>query len=120
MNNNPKFDDIRPYYESEIPAAMQRIAHSEVFPVLASFIYPDDDLESVKERITSFKTVREFQHDTMFKVNEQIIKRSISEFSCSKTSISLQNSSESTVSSPSIIFIYFPLASLIPTFIVEP
>lgn len=83
MNNNPKFDDIRPYYEAEIPAAMQRIAQSEVFPVLASFIYPNEDLALVKERITSFKTVREFQHDTMFKVNEQIIKRSISDFSCS-------------------------------------
>ena len=83
MKNNPKFDDIRPYYESEIPAAMLRIAQNEVFPVLASFIYPDEDLEAVKERISSFKTVREFQHDTMFKVNEQIIKRSISDFSCS-------------------------------------
>ena len=41
MNKNPKFDDIRPYYEEEIPAAMQRIAHSDAFPLLASFVFPD-------------------------------------------------------------------------------
>ena len=80
---NPKFDDIRPYYEEEIPAAMQRIADSEVFPLLASYVYPDEPLDQVRERIRSFKTIREFQHDTMWHVNEQVIARSITEFTCS-------------------------------------
>ena len=39
--NETKFDDIRPYNQDEIPAAMQRIAKCEVFPLLASFVYPD-------------------------------------------------------------------------------
>lgn len=80
MNN--KFDDIRPYYEEEIPAAMQRIANSDVFPLLASFVYPNESLEAVREKICSFKTVREFQHDTMRRVNEQVIIRSTTGFSC--------------------------------------
>ena len=79
MTNN-KFDDIRPYNEEEFPSAMQRIAHSEAFPLLASFVYPKASLESVRERICSFKTIREFQHDTMWNVNEQIIARSTTEF----------------------------------------
>ena len=29
------FDDIRPYYEEEIPAAMQRLTDSDAFPLLA-------------------------------------------------------------------------------------
>ena len=37
---NPKFDDMRPYYDEEIPAAMQRIADSTSFPLLASYVYP--------------------------------------------------------------------------------
>ena len=82
MRKNPKFDDIRPYYEDEIPAAMQRIAHCEAFPLLASFVCPDESVESVRQRVAAFKTTREFQHDTMRKANEQIIKRSISEFTC--------------------------------------
>jgi len=83
MIKDPRFDDIRPYYEEEIPAAMQNIADSDVFPLLASFVYPSEPLEEVRKRIRSFKTVREFQHDTMRRVNEQIIARSISEFTVS-------------------------------------
>lgn len=83
MEKNPKFDDIRPYYEDEIPAAMQRIANSDVFPLLASFVYPGESIEAIRERIMSFKTVREFQHDTMSRVNEQIIKRSTTGFTVS-------------------------------------
>lgn len=78
-----KFDDIRPYRDNEIPAAMRRIAHADAFPLIASFVYPDLTLQQVRERIESFKTIREFQHDTMYKVNEQIIARSIAEFTCS-------------------------------------
>ena len=80
MIREPKFDDIRPYYEEEIPAAMQRIADSDVFPLLASFVYPSGSLDDVRKRICSFRTIREFQHDTMRRVNEQVIARSISEF----------------------------------------
>lgn len=83
MIRDSRFDDIRPYYEEEIPAAMQRIADSDVFPLLASFVYPTEKLEDVRNRIRSFKTVREFQHETMRRVNEQIIARSISDFSVS-------------------------------------
>jgi len=77
-----KFDDIRPYYDEEIPAAMKRIAHSDVFPLLASFVYPDEPLESVRKRVEAFQTTREFQHDTMYKVNEQVILRSTNGFTC--------------------------------------
>ena len=83
MEKNPKFDDIRPYYEDEIPAAMKRIASSDVFPLLANFVYPNEPLEAVRERVGNFKTVKEFQHDTMRRVNEQIIARSTTGFSCS-------------------------------------
>ncbi len=80
---NPQFEDVRPYYEEEIPQAMQRIASSEAFPLLASFVYPELSIEEARAKISSFKTVYEFQTDTMRKVNEQIIKRSITDFSCS-------------------------------------
>lgn len=83
INKKSEFDDIRPYYEEEIPDAMQRIADCEAFPLLASFVYPEMTVEEVRKKIRSFKTTREFQHDTMYRVNEQIIKRSITEFSCS-------------------------------------
>lgn len=33
-----QFDDIRPYNDNEIPAAMQRISNSASFPLLASYV----------------------------------------------------------------------------------
>ena len=83
MMKNPKFDDIRPYYEDEIPAAMKRIAQCDVFPLLASYVFPNEPLEDVRKRVSSYASTKEFQEDTMCKVNEQIIARSISDFSCS-------------------------------------
>ena len=52
-----KFDDIRPYDEKEFLAAMERIATSDVFPLLASFVYPTEPLEDVRQRVRAFKTV---------------------------------------------------------------
>lgn len=71
------FDDIRPYWDEEIPAAMQRIVASDAFPLLASWIFPNRDLDDVKQMVLSFKTIREFQMKVMIPVNEQVIKRSI-------------------------------------------
>ncbi len=77
------FDDIRPYNADEIPEAMQRIAYSSSFPILAAYVYPDEALDQVRKRIAAYKTVREFQTETMCMVNERVIKNSITDFSCS-------------------------------------
>ena len=77
------FDDIRPYYESEIPAAMQRIADSPYFPILAAYVYPDEPLEAVRRRIASYRTVRDFQTETMSMVNKRVIERCLSRHLCS-------------------------------------
>ena len=78
-----KFDDIRPYRDEEIPSAMQRIVNSEFFPSIASYVFPMLSTEQARERLLSFKTIYDFQSDAMSKVNEQIIARSITEFTYS-------------------------------------
>lgn len=80
MNPENQFDDIRPYYEEEIPAAMQRIADSTSFPLLASYVYPHEDIEKIRSQIRSYKTVRDFQLEVMRCVNEQVIARSMTSF----------------------------------------
>jgi hypothetical protein len=72
-----KFDDIRPYYLSEIPSAMQRIADSEYFGTLSEYIFPDKDTEEIKEIVRNIRTIDEFQLKVMYYVNEQFITRSI-------------------------------------------
>ncbi len=77
-----KFDDIRPYYEDEIPDAMARIAGSGSFPLLASFVYPDEQVDDVRHRIASYTSVSAFQREAMYMFNQRVIENSISSFSC--------------------------------------
>ncbi len=78
---NTKFDDIRPYVNTEIPDAMQRIANHPALPLLASYVFPEKPLEEVKALLLSFRSINDFQHGVMHRVNEQIINKSITEFS---------------------------------------
>ena len=79
MDRSTEFDDIRPYRDDEIPAAMRRITESSFFPQLASFVFPDDCLEDVRSRMLGFRTINDFQTCVMREVNRQVISRTISE-----------------------------------------
>jgi len=76
-----KFDDIRPYYPSEIPPAMHRIAASEHFGVMSQYIFPDSDMEDVREMVRNIRTTDEFQKQVMYYFNEQVVRRSMTGFS---------------------------------------
>lgn len=77
------FDDIRPYRDDEIPAAMQRIASDPSFQLLASYVYPKEDLEYIRGKIREISSINEFQQEVMRCVNEQVISRSTTGFTYS-------------------------------------
>jgi hypothetical protein len=84
--NNPmqnRFDDICPYYPSEIPPAMQRIAGSEHFETLSQYIFPGRSVEEVREMVRNIRTTDEFQLKVMYYVNRQVMARSIPDFTYS-------------------------------------
>lgn len=76
------FDDIRPYYDSEINAAMKRIASDPLFPVLSRFVFPHRDVNEVREMVEAIDTTYVFQRKVMYFVNKRIIEESISSFTC--------------------------------------
>lgn len=77
------FDDIRPYRDDEVPAAMHRIAANDLFPLLSSFAFPDRNVEDVRAIVKDIHTVDEFQTRIMWFVNEQIVRRSMSSYTVS-------------------------------------
>lgn len=77
------FDDIRPYRNEEVPAAMHRIADNDLFPLLSSFAFPDRNVEDVRAIVRNIRTVDEFQTRIMWFVNEQIVMRSMSSYTVS-------------------------------------
>lgn len=75
------FDDIRPYNESEVPAAMQRIAADALFPKLCEFVFPGQDVEALRQKVAALQTVDDFQRECMYVFNKQVVARSIDAFS---------------------------------------
>ena len=82
---NSKFDDIRPYTDTETAEAMKRIVENEYFPALAQFVFPDKDVVEAKRIVSSYTTINDFQLDAMFVFNQQVIARSIEKFTYSGT-----------------------------------
>ena len=60
---------------------MNRIADSELFPLIASYVFPNENIENVRRHIRGIETIDQFQHEVMSIVNEQVIKRSMTSFS---------------------------------------
>jgi 1-acyl-sn-glycerol-3-phosphate acyltransferase len=80
MTDYHKFDDIRPYRDEEIPAAMQRIASNRSFPMVAQFVYPELTVEEAAEEVRGYKTIYDFQRGAMVPMNKQVIEGTITEF----------------------------------------
>lgn len=75
-----KFEDIRPYFDEEIPMAMARIAESELFPLISFYVFPERNMEDVRAQVRKIQTIDQFQYEVMSIVNEQVIKRSMTKF----------------------------------------
>ena len=82
VGEGPLFEDIRPYTDEEIPAAMNRIAGSTSFPLLASYVFPDRNVDDVRREVRSYKTIHDFQMGMMYWANRKIIKDSTASFAC--------------------------------------
>ncbi len=59
------YDEIRPYNDSEVPAAIQRMADNELFPFFVKTIYPDIDFDAFRNEFLDVKTIGQW-HDRMW------------------------------------------------------
>ena len=80
---NINFDDIRPYYDNEIPAAIERISQWELIPQILRFIYPQEKPEDSMARLRNVKTVKELQTTFMYDAICRIVKTTTDGFECS-------------------------------------
>ena len=68
--------------DDEIPAAMDRIAGSTSFPLVASYVFPDRNIDDVRREVRSYKTIHDFQMGIMYWANRKIIQDSTASFTC--------------------------------------
>jgi len=76
-----EFDDIRPYYDSEIPAAMERMASDPILIPAVKFIDRKIDVEAFKAQLRQIRTCDQFQAQIMLPLCSAIIDKTMDTFS---------------------------------------
>jgi len=77
MRANPDFEQIRPYNDDEVPAAIQRIVQEKGFFKVVGFFFPEIPSEKIIDELVKAKTIDEFQSSFAKKLTERIIAMSI-------------------------------------------
>ena len=78
-----EFDDMRPYYDSEIPAAMERMASDPMLVPALMFLDNNMDVDRFKALLRSVKTSDQFQLDVMVPLFHAIMKKTMTDFTYS-------------------------------------
>ena len=68
-----KFDDIRPYNDSEVKEAVVRIAENPLLERISSYLFPGQSAEAFKQLLLSCSTVNDFQVKIMAPIVSQIL-----------------------------------------------
>ena len=72
------FDDIRPYYDSEISAVIQRVADNPLFPAIVNYLFPEEKVEKYIQEFRKITSTNEFQGQIMHHVIRSIVEKSSS------------------------------------------
>ena len=73
-----RFDELRPYFDKEIPAAAKRVADSFYLPAISSFLFPLKPVEEVRQTLLDVHTIFEFQKKIMHPAIRSIIDKTSS------------------------------------------
>ncbi len=79
----PEFDDIRPYYDTEIPAAMERMASDPILVPALMFVDRNMDVEAFKRQLRSIRTSDQFQTEVMLPLCQSIVSKTMTGFTYS-------------------------------------
>jgi len=76
MENNPEFDDIRPYYDEEVPAAIEQLLNDDQFEQVAKRVFPYKDWKELSAQMQQFKNKYDFQHILIKSIVYELVNKS--------------------------------------------
>jgi 1-acyl-sn-glycerol-3-phosphate acyltransferase len=71
-----KFDAIRPYYDSEINDAIQKVVDHPMMKALMNFSFPEIEDEVWKDQLRKTHSIRDFQCNFIYQSLQQILSKS--------------------------------------------
>ncbi|MDD4847963.1 MAG: acyltransferase [Bacteroidales bacterium] len=75
------FEDTRPYNDSEIHDAIQRMVDHPYFPSFIASFLKNADIQNIKNKLLQINSVQDFQIQMMLPVFLSIIKHSVAQYS---------------------------------------
>ena len=76
------FEDIRPFNDAEMPAALQRIAAHPLFAQVCRWLFPDEPADAVAATVRDCRTADEYQHRFMRPVVEAVMDKTTDGVTC--------------------------------------
>lgn len=70
-----KFDDIRPFYETEVNDAIQDVVHHPMMKALMNFTFPETQDEVWKEQLLRTHSTRDFQCNFIYKSLQKVLEK---------------------------------------------
>src|SRR5690606_27337549 len=77
LKQKNEFDEIRPFYDEEVNAAISRLLQEEEFLQGMKFLFPDWDKDNFAERLSQLETVKEFQKILMYPAENAVKDKTI-------------------------------------------
>ena len=71
-----KFDEIRPYYDSEINKAIKKVINHPMLKSLMNFSFPDVADEVWKEQLMKTHSIRDFQCNFIYQSVQKVLEKS--------------------------------------------
>jgi hypothetical protein len=70
-----KFDDIRPFYETEVNDAIQDVIHHPMMKALMNFTFPENQDEVWKEQLFRTHSTRDFQCNFIYQSVQKVLEK---------------------------------------------
>lgn len=71
-----KFDEIRPYYDSEVNEILQKLIHHPMMKSLMNFSFPDATNEVWKNQLLKTHSIRDFQCNFIYQSVQKVLEKS--------------------------------------------
>ncbi len=78
MTDIHQFDEIRPYFDYEVPDVLKRIVRERGFLNFVKTFFPEQSTKKIIQDLLKIKTISEFQRHLVYPLVQRIIKFSVS------------------------------------------